>query len=110
MLISDLYGIKINSIKEAKDILEKLLSITPTEHDSSYLGEYYSFSDSVQSEEKLKLRSNECPMDDEPVEEEFPEWEFLFYVDVYDEKRSQEIELQICNKAHTINLLRRESN
>jgi hypothetical protein len=81
MAAYDLYGIKGVTIFEAKLGIEKDLMFSFEERESTYQGGgYYRFG-SIGVEEFV-LKSNVDPFDGEAVEQKFPEYPILLYVNM----------------------------
>ncbi|MGX9565516.1 hypothetical protein [Pseudomonas sp. CFBP 5748] len=87
MAVYDLYGIKGITIIEAKLCIERSLMFSFEERDSTYQGGYYRFGSIGVEEFVLKL--NVDPFDGEAVEQKFPEYPVLLYVNMTN--RSEEI-------------------
>ena len=87
-----LYGHPSMPIEAARIQIEKALGLAFTEHEGLYFGIYYLAQPS--NGENFSLKFNLCPMDEEPLEQEFEDYKTLFYVttqDVWDDARSSMI-------------------
>ncbi|WP_124337817.1 hypothetical protein [Pseudomonas chlororaphis] len=88
MAAYDLYGFKGVAVLEAKSKVEERLSFSFEERESFYQGgRYYKFGGG--ESESFVLKGNIDPFDGEPVEQKFPDFPILLYVDVT--LRSEEI-------------------
>jgi hypothetical protein len=103
--IYDLYEIGADSITEARSLLESLLSISLEEHDSSFHRGPY-FATGKKGEENFELKLNLDPYEDEPIEDEYSDSRFLFYVN--NTRRSSELNSVLTKSNSRIKLLRRE--
>ena len=101
----DLYGSLSTDIDKAKEVLENTLSFKFCEHNSSYHGVYFEWSEE-RYEESFVLKRNVDPIDDEPVETSFAEYPIIFYVN--NTLRSKELQIKMALKAKEFILVRRE--
>lgn len=100
----DLYGVTGLSLLQAKDHLEEVLSVSFEERESSYQGGiYYLWGGSDAENYVLKL--NLDPFDGEPVEQDFPSFPVLLYIN--ETTRSSSIE-RVVREDGLFNLLRHE--
>ncbi len=105
MSFYDLYGIEAESLDEAKAIVERLLSCTFQEHDSSFhAGKYYLSGD--ERGEHLMLKHNRDPFEDVPAEGKFPESKLLLYVN--ETMRSKDVQDALAKQGDRITLLRHD--
>jgi hypothetical protein len=105
MSIYDLYAIKVETLDEAKLLIEGLLNCALEERDSSYHGgTYYHWGS--ESSEHFMLKVNRDPFDDEAAEDAFPDASFLFYVN--DTNRSGELQTALEKGGYLVDLLRHE--
>jgi capsid portal protein len=96
MAIYDLYGIKSTTINDARDLVERLLSLKFEEHDSDYhRGQY--FLCGQMGQENFEIKVNLDPYEDVPNEDDFPEYEILLYVN--DTPRSGELRAALTSSA-----------
>jgi hypothetical protein len=79
MVTYELYGVALQSLDEARSVIEGLLGVTFVPRESSYLGAYLLCRPS--DSEKLLLRCNTDPIDGQAAEEEFPGEQLLLYVE-----------------------------
>lgn len=88
MATYDLYGYKGVAILEARSKIEENLNFSFEERESLYQGGvYYKFGS--KESECFVLKVNIDPFDGEPVEQSFPDYSILLYVDMT--LRSEEI-------------------
>ncbi len=106
MSFYDLYGIKADSLDDAKAVLERLLAFSFKERESTYhVGTYYTFGD--EAGEHFMLKRNLDPFDDVPAEENFPNSKLLLYVN--ETTRSDELQDALAKGGDAIILLRHEN-
>ncbi|MDD0967807.1 MULTISPECIES: hypothetical protein [Pseudomonas] len=102
MAAYDLYGVKNLSVSAARSKVEESLELSLDRRESGYHGgEYYFFGN--KESEHLTLKNNIDPFDGEAVEQEFPEYPVLLYVD--STGRAEEITKKLAEEFF---LLRRE--
>jgi hypothetical protein len=78
-IVYDLYGAKKISLLSARDNIERALGEAFEERDSSYQGGvYYMWGGS--DSENFVLKMNADPFDGDPVEQNYPDYEILLYV------------------------------
>ncbi|QBG94600.1 hypothetical protein EYC55_02615 [Xanthomonas oryzae] len=99
-----LFGIMSNSISVTKDRLEKTFSVYFEERDSSYQGGLYYVFNAAGSEQFL-LKKNKDPFDGEPVEQGFPEYPLLLYIN--ETNRSSDL-IALASNKEDLKLLREE--
>lgn len=75
----DLYGVKCSSLTLAKAKVEELTGVSFEERDSTYHGGVYYLHGEIASENFI-LKNNIDPFDGDPVEQEFPDYPVLFYI------------------------------
>ena len=63
-----LYGLVTADIEHARAVLEDILGVAFSAHESGYLGDYYRY---AADDEELKLRRNVDLLDGEPAERRF---------------------------------------
>jgi hypothetical protein len=78
MSVFDLYGFGACSIEEAKDKVASALSLAFQKRDSLHYGEYF-LSESPDGE--FRVRDNEDPFGEGPVEPDFPDHKVLLFAD-----------------------------
>ena len=105
MAIYDLYGINASSIEEAKSLVERLLSIQLEERESSYHRGPY-FAHGQIGHENFEIKFNMDPFEDVPNEDDFPDHEFLLYVN--NTGRSNELQAALGKGGDVVSLLRHE--
>ena len=102
----DLYGIDVESIEQARAVIEKALSIVLVERDSSYhRGPYFSIGEI--GSENFEVKANIDPFEDVPVEEQFAQHRFLLYVN--NTSRSAALSASLLSGGSQVSLLRRET-
>lgn len=100
----DLYGVVGLSLLLAKERVEEMLGVFLEERESSYQGGiYYAWGRS--DSEHYVLRVNVDPFDEGPVEQDFPEFPVLLYVNATE--RSSSIE-GVVRKDSFFKMLRHE--
>ncbi|MEC9589123.1 hypothetical protein RCT45_19195 [Escherichia marmotae] len=99
----DLYGFSGRDLNEARELLESSLNIFFIERDSSYHGVYYISGD--KKHEHFILKESIDLLDDEPDEMDYPEHNYLLYIN--DTSRPSELKYIILKSAKFI-LLRSE--
>jgi hypothetical protein len=100
----DLYGSKNLSLESARGRVGEALGVFLEERDSSYQGgTYYMWGRS--DSEHIILKENVDPFDGDPVEQSFPNYPVLLYINATE--RSSDIEKSIRQDG-SFNLLRRE--
>jgi hypothetical protein len=104
MKFYDLYGIKSGSLEDIKAQIEKALNIRLNLHENLNYGDY--FRSAKSDGEELVLINNFDPYEKELIDESYPDYNFLLYVD--DTKRRKEIEEKLIQKIKDIVLLERE--
>jgi len=78
MKIECIFGVKANSLEEARKILEGTLKMqAEARENDSRGGDYYSF-DGLQDEEVLLVKNRDL-YDDKPLYDDAAEWEFVVY-------------------------------
>lgn len=93
MAAYDLYGVKNLSVSAARLKVDESLKLSLERRESSYHGgEYYFFGN--RESEHLTLKNNIDPIDGEAVEQEFPEYPVLLYVD--STGRAEEIAVRLA--------------
>jgi len=103
MTVFDLYTINTDDLKKASVLVERALSISLENRHSTYQGgNYFLFGN--ESGEHFVLKQNTDPIDNEPVEQSFPEARILLYVN--DTQRQAEIQDALVQNGFT--LLRHE--
>lgn len=100
----DLYGIKGLSLLQAKECLDEVLKISFEERESSYQGGIYYLWGGNEAEHYI-LKLNLDPFDGEPVEQDFPRFPVLLYINATE--RSSSISA-IIREVGLFNLLRHE--
>lgn len=103
MATYDLYAIDADSIAEAKELVERVLSVPFFEHDSGFHRGPY-FSAGKVGGENFEIKFNMDPYEDEPSEDKFPDDSYLLYINNTDRSDSLEASLTDIGKIH---LLRR---
>ncbi|OHV19354.1 hypothetical protein EOS93_17600 [Rhizobium sp. RMa-01] len=99
-----LYGIRKNSLAEAKAAVESVFGFFFTERDSFYqAGVYYVFG--AGGEEQFVLKKNIDPFDGDPVEQDFVSYPLLFYINSTD--RPSEL-IALMTNVEDFELLRQE--
>ena len=106
MVNCDLYGIKGDSVGGVRKNIEGALGVEFMLHESDYLGGDY-YRHGTLGEEHFILQRNFDDVDKEWTEEEFEEYDILFYVN--ETTRAQEIQKLLINSVPRIALLRRGS-
>ncbi|HBN8236619.1 MULTISPECIES: hypothetical protein [Pseudomonas aeruginosa group] len=104
MIAYDLYGTKNLSLLLAREHIEKIFGVSLDERNSSYQGGDYYMLGSNDSENFI-LKANFDPLDDEPVELNFPDYPILLYINAT--TRSSAIE-GVIKKGACFKLLRHE--
>ena len=79
MTYYDLYGFEVEHLDDAKRILEDVLEVRFNTHDSLYFGIYY-MSEGIMGD-KISIKSNSDPEENEYLEPDFPNIDCLIYVD-----------------------------
>ena len=105
MATYDLYEIQTASIADARNLLERLLSMPFLEHDSSFHRGAY-FAAGQKGEENFEIKVNRDPYEDVPNEDEYPDVKFLLYVN--NTIRSSELNKIFADSHGMVNLLRHE--
>lgn len=91
-IVYDLYGADKLNLLAARDNIETALGEVFEERDSSYqCGIYYMWGRS--DSENFVLKLNVDPFDDEPIEQNYPNYKILLYINATD--RSSDIEKAI---------------
>jgi hypothetical protein len=105
MAAYDLYGVHAQSIQEARALVEKALSLSFEERDSSYhRGPYFACGE--MGNENFELKMNLDPFEDVPTEEQFSAFRFLLYVN--NTTRSNGLATILSDGSRSIVLLRHE--
>ncbi|WP_175181465.1 hypothetical protein [Achromobacter aegrifaciens] len=100
----DLYGAKDISLLLARSRIEEVFGISFEERNSTYHGgDYYMFGSN--DSENFVLKMNLDPFDEEPVEQGFPDYPVLLYINATD--RSSDIE-EAIKKSDCFKRLRHE--
>lgn len=100
----DLYGTRDLTLLSAKNYVEETFGISLEERDSLYYGGIY-YVWSGENSESFILKVNLDPFDDEPVEQNFPDYPVLLYIDAT--ARSSSLE-EIIKMSDCLKLLRHE--
>ncbi|MDT4837941.1 hypothetical protein [Phytopseudomonas flavescens] len=100
----DLYGGRELSLLLAKEHVEEMLGVSLEERESSYQGGIYYVWGRNDSEHYV-LKVNVDPFDEEPVEQDFPDFPVLLYINATE--RSSSIE-EVVRKDSFFKLLRHE--
>jgi hypothetical protein len=101
----DLYGVDTESIQLARALVEKALSLSLEERDSSYhRGPYFAYGN--MGSENFELKINLDPFEDVPAEEQFSDFRFLLYVN--NTTRSNTLATTLSDASRSIVLLRHE--
>lgn len=100
----DLYGAKELSLLQAKECLEEMLKISFEEKESSYQGGIYYFWGCNEKEHYI-LKVNLDPFDGEPVEQTFPSFPVLLYINATERSSSMSA---VISEVGLFNLLRHE--
>ena len=104
MAICDLYAVNATSIEEARAFIEEI-GIVLREHNSGYhRGPYFAYGKI--GEENFKLKRNIDPYEDVPNEADFPDQQFLLYVN--NTPRSPELQELFQGENSRFTLLRHE--
>ncbi|EIF8787542.1 hypothetical protein R2917_004638 [Salmonella enterica] len=101
----DLYGFSGSNLSEARELLESILNIVFCERDSTYHGGVYYLSGDKKYEHFI-LKENIDLFDNEPDEIDYPEYNYLLYIN--GTSRSSELKHEILNSNKFI-LLRSEN-
>lgn len=105
MATYDLYGVEGDDLRQAKELVERLLKLNFEERESGYkAGTYYCFGSF--GEENFELKLNLDSLDNEPAEQGYPEFKMLLYVN--NTSRSMELQQTLSNVDNRVILLRRE--
>ncbi|WP_083196199.1 hypothetical protein [Pseudomonas sp. AU12215] len=104
MIAYDLYGAKALSLLLAREHIEEMFGVSLDERNSTYQGGTYYMLGSNDSENFI-LKLNLDPFDDEPVEQNFPDYPVLLYINAT--TRSSDVEGAIKEGA-CFKLLRHE--
>lgn len=105
MATYDLYGVHAESIQLARALVEKALSLSLEERDSSYhRGPYFAYG--KMGGENFELKMNLDPFEDVPAEEQFSDFRFLLYVN--NTTRSNGLTSALSDGSRSIILLRHE--
>jgi hypothetical protein len=100
----DLYGFKSDSLMKAKSWVEKALGIQLRAHENLNAGDYFRLD--YDDGENFILKKNFDPYEEEVIEDDFQDYQVLFYVNrTY---RGDEIEDKLVSGIPRIKLLRRE--
>jgi hypothetical protein len=102
----DLYGFKTKSLAEIKPVIEKALGIQLAAHENLNLGDYFRLDN--EEGENFMLQMNFDPYEEELIEDDFPDYSVLFYVNVNSTNRGNEIEKKLMEGIPGIKLLRKE--
>lgn len=106
MTICDLYGIWGDDLDRILEIVEDILGVEFMLHESDYhCGDYYRTG--TLGGEHFLLQKNFNPVEKEWTEEEFRQYEILFYVN--ETTRAQEIQKLLIDSVPKMTLLRREA-
>lgn len=104
MIAYDLYGAKTLTLLLAREHIEGILGVSLDERNSTYQGGVYYMLGSNESENFI-LKVNLDPFDDEPVEQNFPDYPVLLYINAT--ARSSDVE-EAIKKGACFKLLRHE--
>jgi hypothetical protein len=105
MAYYDLYGFDIENPDAALQILEEILEVRFNTHDSLYFGVYY-MTKGIKGD-KISIKRNFDPQEEEYLEPDFQNVDVLIYVDKASAEVAKEYEEKIV-KIDKIKLLRRE--
>lgn len=102
----DLYGITVETIEQAKAVVEEAISVKLETRESAYHRGHY-FASGETGEENFEVKANIDPFEDSPLEPEFAKHPFLLYVNNTD--RSNALSALLLRANAQVALLRRES-
>jgi len=105
MTYYDLYGFEIEDIDDASQILEDILQVRFNTHDSLYFGIYYMTK--AMRGDKISIKSNFDPEEEEYLEPDFQDVDVLIYVDKASAEVAKEYEEKL-REIDKIRLLRRK--
>jgi hypothetical protein len=105
MAAYDLYGLRLDDISQARDLLENCLGLQFQSRESDYQGGIY-FKCGKNSGEHFVLKNNIDLVDGEVAEIEFPSHRILFYIN--DTARSSDLQKILNQKTFCLDLLRHE--
>jgi hypothetical protein len=105
MAYYDLYGFEIEKLSAARKILEEILQVRFNTHDSLYFGVYH-MAKGIKGD-KISIKRNFDPQEEEYLEPEFPNVDVLIYLDNASAEVAKEYEVKLI-KLDKIRLLRRE--
>lgn len=100
----DLYGFVSDDLEAARVAMEQALDIHLAAHESLHTGDYYRLG--FTGEENFVLQKNFDPFYKEVIEDKFPKFCILLYVNKTE--RAEEIEQMLTSRITGIKLLRRE--
>jgi hypothetical protein len=108
MVIDDLYGFLGHNLDAAKDELESALQIKMVAREGLHNGgDYFNFRNNMG--EHFKIRNNLDLEDNVPVEDDFPDYSLILYVEgLANLIRAKEVEEKITMPAKRFVLLRRD--
>lgn len=105
MTYYDLYGFEIEDIDDASQIIEDILQVRFNTHDSLYFGIYY-MAKGMRGD-KISIKSNFDPEEEEYLEPDFQDVDVLIYVDKASAEVAKEYEEKL-REIDKIRLLRRK--
>src|SRR5689334_9882308 len=81
MIHNDLYGFCDTNLEQVREAIEEALDVKFQARESAFWGEYYYEYPSNPKHGILHLQANSYPLDDEPAEREFPEFQIILYAE-----------------------------